>query len=150
MWRGFRPCTPDSIPLLGRAAPYRNLTVACGHGTIGMGLAPAAGELVAGIVAGETGRGGAGAVPGRPVRHPGRRPGAPAGVGGAAAVTAVPIGVIGLDTSFTKIPGHIRNPATSSAGGAVSTSSASAASPARRSKSSTTAPSSPTLEPNWW
>jgi D-amino-acid dehydrogenase len=53
VWRGFRPCTPDSIPLLGRAAPYRNLTVACGHGTIGMGLAPAAGEVVAGIVAGE-------------------------------------------------------------------------------------------------
>jgi Asp/Glu/hydantoin racemase len=28
------------------------------------------------------------------------------------AVTGVPVGVIGLDTSFTKIPGHIRNPAT--------------------------------------
>ncbi|MFL6128868.1 MAG: NAD(P)/FAD-dependent oxidoreductase [Mycobacteriales bacterium] len=53
VWRGFRPCTPDSIPFLGRAAPYRNLTVACGHGTIGMGLAPAAGEVVARIVAGE-------------------------------------------------------------------------------------------------
>jgi D-amino-acid dehydrogenase len=52
-WRGFRPCTPDSIPLLGRVAPYRNLTVACGYGTIGMGLAPAAGEVVASIVAGE-------------------------------------------------------------------------------------------------
>lgn len=53
VWTGFRPCTPDSVPHLGRPAPYRNLTVACGHGAIGMGLAPAAGELVAGIVAGE-------------------------------------------------------------------------------------------------
>jgi D-amino-acid dehydrogenase len=52
-WTGLRPCTPDGLPLLGRADPYRNLTVACGHGPIGMGLAPAGGELVARLVAGE-------------------------------------------------------------------------------------------------
>jgi len=52
-WTGFRPCTPDSLPFLGRAEPYRNLTVCCGHGHIGMGLAPASGELVAQIVTGQ-------------------------------------------------------------------------------------------------
>jgi D-amino-acid dehydrogenase len=52
-WSGFRPCTPDGIPFMGRAEPYRNLSVACGHGHIGMGLAPAGGRLIAQIVAGE-------------------------------------------------------------------------------------------------
>jgi D-amino-acid dehydrogenase len=52
-WAGFRPCTPDSLPFLGRAEPYRNLSVACGHGYIGMGLAPAGGRLIAQIIAGQ-------------------------------------------------------------------------------------------------
>ncbi len=52
-WRGLRPCTPDSLPLLGRAEPYRNLWVACGHGHVGMGLAPAGGQLIAALIAGE-------------------------------------------------------------------------------------------------
>ncbi|MEU6999759.1 FAD-dependent oxidoreductase [Nonomuraea sp. NPDC046570] len=51
-WSGFRPCTPDSLPYIGRAAPYRNLVIACGHGHIGLGLAPAGGRLVAQIVSG--------------------------------------------------------------------------------------------------
>jgi len=53
IWSGFRPCTPDSLPLLGRAGTYRNLTVASGHGNIGMGLAPVGGRLIAQIVSGE-------------------------------------------------------------------------------------------------
>jgi D-amino-acid dehydrogenase len=52
-WSGLRPCTPDSLPLIGRAERYGNLSVACGHGSIGMGLAPASGELIAQIIAGE-------------------------------------------------------------------------------------------------
>ncbi|WP_433378692.1 NAD(P)/FAD-dependent oxidoreductase [Streptosporangium sp. CA-115845] len=52
-WSGFRPCSPDGLPFLGRAAPYRNLSVACGHGHIGMGLAPVSGRLIAQLVAGE-------------------------------------------------------------------------------------------------
>ncbi|MFB9677182.1 NAD(P)/FAD-dependent oxidoreductase [Streptosporangium vulgare] len=52
-WSGFRPCSPDGLPYLGRAAPYRNLSVACGHGHIGMGLAPVSGRLIAQLVAGE-------------------------------------------------------------------------------------------------
>lgn len=53
VWSGFRPCTPDSLPFLGRARPYQNLSVACGHGSIGMGLAPVGGRLIAELVAGE-------------------------------------------------------------------------------------------------
>lgn len=53
VWSGFRPCTPDGLPFTGRAQPYRNLWVACGHGHIGMGLAPAGGELLAQAIAGE-------------------------------------------------------------------------------------------------
>ncbi|HEY7431391.1 MAG TPA: FAD-dependent oxidoreductase [Streptosporangiaceae bacterium] len=52
-WRGFRPCTPDSLPFIGRAERYHNLSVACGHGYIGMGLAPGTGELMAQLLTGE-------------------------------------------------------------------------------------------------
>ncbi len=53
VWSGLRPCTPDSLPYLGRAPSYRNLSLACGHGYIGMGLAPASGKLIAQLVVGE-------------------------------------------------------------------------------------------------
>lgn len=53
VWSGLRPCTPDGIPFAGRAAAYRNLSVCCGHGHIGLGLAPATGMLIAQIIAGE-------------------------------------------------------------------------------------------------
>lgn len=53
VWTGLRPCAPDSLPFLGRPRRYSNLTVACGHGHVGMGLAPATGKLVAQIVSGE-------------------------------------------------------------------------------------------------
>jgi D-amino-acid dehydrogenase len=52
IWSGLRPCTPDSLPFLGRAEPYRNLFVAAGHGQMGMGLAPAGGKLIAQAIAG--------------------------------------------------------------------------------------------------
>jgi len=52
-WSGLRPCSPDSLPFIGRAEPYQNLLIATGHGYIGMGLAPAGGRLVAQIAAGE-------------------------------------------------------------------------------------------------
>lgn len=54
VWSGLRPCTPDSLPLIGRAGAYRNVCVATGHGHIGMGLAPAGGRLVAQLVGGDT------------------------------------------------------------------------------------------------
>ncbi len=53
VWTGLRPCTPDSLPFIGRADRYDNVYLACGHGHIGMGLAPAGGRLLAQLVAGE-------------------------------------------------------------------------------------------------
>jgi D-amino-acid dehydrogenase len=51
-WVGFRPCTPDGLPLIGRPASLRNLTVATGHAMLGITLAPATGDLVAAFVTG--------------------------------------------------------------------------------------------------
>jgi D-amino-acid dehydrogenase len=70
-WSGFRPCTPDSLPFIGRAGGYANLSVACGHGYIGMGLAPGTGELLAQILTGE--RPGTDPAPFRPGRFGARR-----------------------------------------------------------------------------
>ena len=52
VWAGLRPCTPDSLPYLGRAPSHDNVTVATGHGHSGMGLAPASGQLVAQLLDG--------------------------------------------------------------------------------------------------
>lgn len=51
-WAGFRPCTPDGLPLIGRPARLDNLAVATGHAMLGITLAPATGDLVAAIVEG--------------------------------------------------------------------------------------------------
>jgi D-amino-acid dehydrogenase len=52
VWYGFRPCSPDGLPYLGRSGSLRNLTVATGHAMIGMSLAPVTGKLVAELLAG--------------------------------------------------------------------------------------------------
>lgn len=52
-WTGLRPCSPDSLPFIGRAEPYLNLLIAAGHGHIGMGIAPAGGRLVAQLACGD-------------------------------------------------------------------------------------------------
>lgn len=53
VWTGLRPTTPDSVPFIGHVRRYQNLYIACGHGHIGMGLAPAGGQLLAQLVTGE-------------------------------------------------------------------------------------------------
>lgn len=52
-WAGLRPTTPDEVPYIGRAPQFQNLSIACGHGVIGMGLAPAGGRLLAQLLTGE-------------------------------------------------------------------------------------------------
>jgi D-amino-acid dehydrogenase len=51
VWRGLRPCTPDGLPIVGRAEPYENVVLATGHGMMGLTLAPVTGKLVGEIVA---------------------------------------------------------------------------------------------------
>lgn len=50
VWRGLRPCTPDGLPIIGRAPSLENLVVATGHQMLGVQTAPATGRLVADLV----------------------------------------------------------------------------------------------------
>ena len=52
-WRGLRPCSPDGLPYIGRTARFENLSVATGHGMMGLSLGPVTGKLVAGILSGD-------------------------------------------------------------------------------------------------
>jgi D-amino-acid dehydrogenase len=54
IWRGLRPLTPDTLPIIGRSERLENLIFATGHGMLGMSLGPITGQLVAQIVTGET------------------------------------------------------------------------------------------------
>ena len=55
-WAGFRPATPDSLPLLGPIPGQSGLYVAAGHGMLGVTLAPATGVAVADMVDGAAAR----------------------------------------------------------------------------------------------
>lgn len=50
-WMGNRPCLPDSLPVIDRAAPGSNIILAFGHGHNGMTSAPVTARLVADIIA---------------------------------------------------------------------------------------------------
>ena len=51
-WVGFRPCTPDGLPLVGRVPQYDNVVLATGHCMLGISLAPVTGQLVGDILSG--------------------------------------------------------------------------------------------------
>ncbi len=53
LWRGLRPCTPDGLPILGRAPGASNLIVAAGHAMLGISLGPITGKLAAQLACGE-------------------------------------------------------------------------------------------------
>jgi D-amino-acid dehydrogenase len=46
-WWGWRPMTPDSLPIIGRSSAYENVLIAAGHNMLGVSMAPATGKLVA-------------------------------------------------------------------------------------------------------
>jgi D-amino-acid dehydrogenase len=51
-WYGWRPMTPDSIPVIDRSGAYANVLVAAGHNMLGVSMAPATGKLVAEMLGG--------------------------------------------------------------------------------------------------
>jgi len=53
-WMGARPCTPDMLPVIGRAPRHANLWFAFGHAHHGLTLGPVTGRLIAELVTGET------------------------------------------------------------------------------------------------
>ncbi|NHZ72578.1 MAG: FAD-dependent oxidoreductase [Aquificales bacterium] len=50
VWSGYRPATPDDLPIIGRSQAFENLILATGHGTFGMTHGLITGKLVAQIV----------------------------------------------------------------------------------------------------
>ncbi|MBF9233425.1 NAD(P)/FAD-dependent oxidoreductase [Microvirga alba] len=52
-WMGMRPCTPDMMPVIGKAARHKNLWFSFGHAHHGMTLGPITGRLMAEMITGE-------------------------------------------------------------------------------------------------
>ncbi len=52
-WMGSRPCTPDMMPVIGRAPSHERLWFAFGHAHHGFTLGPVTGRLIAEMVTGE-------------------------------------------------------------------------------------------------
>ena len=46
IWFGFRPCSPDGLPYIGRSSKINNLIIAGGHSMMGLSLGPATGKVV--------------------------------------------------------------------------------------------------------
>jgi len=50
VWSGLRPCSPDGLPFIGRLPTLENVTLATGHGMMGLSLGAATGKLVSELV----------------------------------------------------------------------------------------------------
>jgi D-amino-acid dehydrogenase len=53
VWSGYRPATPDDLPIIGRSEAFENLILATGHGTLGMTHGLITGKLVSQIIGDE-------------------------------------------------------------------------------------------------
>jgi D-amino-acid dehydrogenase len=53
-WFGYRPVTPDGLPVIARAPGIDGLIVAAGHAMLGFTQSPATGKLVAELANGQT------------------------------------------------------------------------------------------------
>ena len=49
---GFRPCTPDQMPVIGRVPGFRNVYIASGNCRLGVTLAPATADIVRSMING--------------------------------------------------------------------------------------------------
>jgi glycine oxidase len=50
IWAGLRPKTPDQQPILGKAVGWENVTLAVGHGSVGIALSPITGLSIAELI----------------------------------------------------------------------------------------------------
>ncbi len=53
-WMGYRPSTPDSLPILGPIAGHAGLWFAFGHGHFGMSGGPPSGRMLARLITGQS------------------------------------------------------------------------------------------------
>jgi D-amino-acid dehydrogenase len=51
-WYGWRPMTPDSMPIIDRSPAFENVIIAAGHNMLGLSMAPGTGKLVAEMLGG--------------------------------------------------------------------------------------------------
>jgi D-amino-acid dehydrogenase len=52
-WMGYRPSTPDSLPVIGRSPNHGNVFYAFGHGHLGLTLSAITAQLVSHLVSGD-------------------------------------------------------------------------------------------------
>jgi D-amino-acid dehydrogenase len=50
IWFGFRPCSADGLPYIGRIKRYNNVVIATGHSMLGLSLGAGTGKLVSELV----------------------------------------------------------------------------------------------------
>ncbi|WP_010585026.1 NAD(P)/FAD-dependent oxidoreductase [Schlesneria paludicola] len=53
-WFGWRPMTPDSLPIIDRCPNFNNVYLAAGHNMLGVSMAPVTGKLIAEMMNGQT------------------------------------------------------------------------------------------------
>jgi len=54
IWYGYRPCSADGLPFIGRISKYDNVVVATGHSMLGLSLGAGTGKLVSELVGRKT------------------------------------------------------------------------------------------------
>ncbi|PRX53932.1 NAD(P)/FAD-dependent oxidoreductase [Flagellimonas meridianipacifica] len=50
IWKGYRPCTPDGMPYIGKSEALSNLYVGTGHGMMGLSLGAITGKLLSEVI----------------------------------------------------------------------------------------------------
>jgi D-amino-acid dehydrogenase len=50
IWYGYRPCSADGLPYIGRAKKWKNVVLATGHSMLGLSLGAGTGKLVSEII----------------------------------------------------------------------------------------------------
>jgi len=50
VWYGYRPCSTDGLPYIGRPRQLKNLVVATGHAMLGLSLGAGTGKLVGQLI----------------------------------------------------------------------------------------------------
>ena len=51
-WSGFRPVSPDGMPIIGRSKKWSNLLTGTGHAMMGISLGPVSGSILSDLVTG--------------------------------------------------------------------------------------------------
>ena len=54
IWYGYRPCSADGLPYIGRAKSFKNVTIATGHSMLGLSLGAGTGKLVDEIISNQS------------------------------------------------------------------------------------------------